>query len=286
MQIRKRSGALEDYAPGKITAAMSRAFASVGEPPEAEVLAELVAAVEQSLGQGEAAVEEIQDQVERALMARGHFAAAKSYILYRQKRTELRAARQEIVRRYYTALCDRRVGAAGDELVNKLELLMQQAHVDPSIRPVVAAAAQVAEETGNPAGAIELPSGEVVTGKTTDLMGASSATLLNALKRLAGIDHQHHLISREAIEPIQAVKVNHLGSVNPRLHSDETLIALAISATTNPLAKRALDQLSALRGCEAHSTVILSPVDSGTYSRLGLRLTCEPQYETNKLYHK
>ena len=134
--------------------------------------------------------------------------------------------------------------------------------------------------------AIELPSGEVVTGKTTDLMGASSATLLNALKRLAGIDHQHHLISREAIEPIQAVKVTHLGSVNPRLHSDETLIALAISATTNPLAKRALDQLSALRGCEAHSTVILSPVDSSTYSRLGLRLTCEPQYETNKLYHK
>ena len=187
------------------------------------------------------------------------------------------AARQEILRRYYTALCDRRVGAAGDELVNKLELLMQQAHVDPSIRPVVAAAAQVAEETGNPAGAIELPSGEVVTGKTTDLMGASSATLLNALKRLAGIDHQHHLISREAIEPIQAVKVNHLGSVNPRLHSDETLIALAISATTNPLAKRALDQLSALRGCEAHSTVILSPVDSSTYSRLGLRLTCETQ---------
>ena len=196
------------------------------------------------------------------------------------------AARQEIVRRYYTALCDRRMGAAGDELVNKLELVMQQAHVDVSIRPVVAAAAQVAEATGKPAGAIELPDGEVVTGKTTDLMGASSSTLLNALKRLAGIDHEHHLISREAIEPIQAVKVNHLGSVNPRLHSDEILIALAISATTNPLAKRALDQLSALRGCEAHSTVILSPADAGTYSRLGLRLTCEPQYETNKLYHK
>ena len=196
------------------------------------------------------------------------------------------AARQEIVRRYYTALCDRRMGAAGDELVNKLELVMQQAHVDASIRPVVAPAAQVAEATGKPAGAIELPDGEVVTGKTTDLMGASSSTLLNALKRLAGIDHEHHLISREAIEPIQAVKVNHLGSVNPRLHSDEILIALAISATTNPLAKRALDQLSALRGCEAHSTVILSPADAGTYSRLGLRLTCEPQYETNKLYHK
>ena len=196
------------------------------------------------------------------------------------------AARQEIVRRYYTALCDRRMGAADDELVNKLELVMQQAHVDVSIRPVVAAAAQVAEETGKPAGAIELPDGEVVTGKTTDLMGASSSTLLNALKRLAGIDHEHHLISREAIEPIQAVKVNHLGSVNPRLHSDEILIALAISATTNPLARRALEQLSTLRGCEAHSTVILSPADTGTYSRLGLRLTCEPQYETNKLYHK
>ena len=196
------------------------------------------------------------------------------------------AARQEIVRRYYTALCDRKIGTASDELVYKLETVMQQAHVDVSIRPVVAAAAQVAEETGKPAGAIELPNGEVVTGKTTDLMGPSSSTLLNALKALAGIDHGQHLISREALEPIQQVKVHHLGSVNPRLHSDEILIALAISATTNPLAKRALDQLSALRGCEAHSTVILSPVDSGTYSRLGLRLTCEPQYETNKLYHK
>ena len=196
------------------------------------------------------------------------------------------AARQEIVRRYYAALCDRRTGAGEDELVYKLELLMQQAKVDVSIRTVAAAANAVAEQTGKPAGAIQLPDGQVVTGKTTDLMGASSTTLLNALKQLAGIDHEHHLISREAIEPIQSVKVANLGSVNPRLHSDETLIALAISATTNPLAKRALEHLSQLRGCEAHSTVILSPVDSGLYGRLGLRLTCEPQYETNKLYHK
>ena len=145
---------------------------------------------------------------------------------------------------------------------------------------------QVAEETGKPAAAIELPDGEVVTGKTTDLMGAASTTLLNALKRLAGIGHEHHLISREAIEPIQTAKVKHLGSANPRLHSDEILIALAISATTNPLARRALEQLSTLRGCEAHSTVILSPADTGTYSRLGLRLTCEPQYQTNNLYHR
>lgn len=195
------------------------------------------------------------------------------------------AARQEIVRRYYTALCDRRQGLCEDETVYKLENLMQQAKVSPEIRPVVAAALRVAEETGNPAGAIELPDGEIITGKTTGLMGASSATMLNALKRLAGIDHEHHLISPEAIAPIQTVKVDHLGSVNPRLHSDEVLIALAISASTNPLAAQALDKLSALRGCEAHATVILSSADSTTYGKLGLRLTCEPQYETNKLYH-
>lgn len=196
------------------------------------------------------------------------------------------AAQQEIVRRYYAALCDRRTGQAGDDLVYKLELVMQQAKVDAAIRPVIAGSLAVAEETGNPAAAIELPTGEVVTGKTTALLGATSATLLNALKRLAGIDHESHLISPQAIEPIQTIKVNHLGSSNPRLHSDETLIALAISAATDPLAKRALEQLSALRGCEAHSTVILSPVDTGTCAKLGLRLTCEPQYETNKLYHK
>ncbi|BDF71788.1 hypothetical protein CE91St41_09840 [Oscillospiraceae bacterium] len=196
------------------------------------------------------------------------------------------AARQEIVRRYYAALCDRRQGSCSDETVYKLELLMQQAKVDASIRPVVAASLQVAEETGNPAAAIELPSGEVVTGKTTDLLGASSATLLNALKRLAGIDHKFHLISRSAIEPIQTVKVSHLGSTNPRLHSDETLIALAISAAGDPLAARALEQLDRLRACEAHATVILSPADAVTYAKLGMRLTCEPTYETNKLYHR
>lgn len=196
------------------------------------------------------------------------------------------AARQEIVRRYYAAQCDRRQGQCADDTVYKLENIMQQAHVNADIRPVIAAALQVAEETGNPAGAIALPDGEIVTGKTTGLMGASSATMLNALKRLAGIDHKLHLISPEAIAPIQSVKVDHLGSTNPRLHSDETLIALAISASTNPLAARALEQLFALRECEAHSTVILSAADSTTYSKLGLRLTSEPQYETNKLYHR
>lgn len=195
------------------------------------------------------------------------------------------AARQEIVRRYYDGLCERRAGRGSDEAVYKLELLMKQARVDPSIRAVVASSLAVAESTGLPAAAIELDDGRVVTGKTTDLMGPSSGALLNALKALAGIEKKVHLISPEAIAPIQRVKVDHLGSVNPRLHSDEILIALAISATTNPMAARALDQLARVQGCQAHSTVILSDADAGTYKKLGLQMTCEAQYETNKLYH-
>ncbi len=196
------------------------------------------------------------------------------------------AARQEIIRRYYSGLCDRRQGKADDSVVYKLELLMQQAKAAAAQRPVISAAAQVAEETGSPAFAIELPDGQVVTGKTSELLGACSAALLNALKALADIDHSVHVISPKAIEPIQTLKVDHLGSANPRLHSDETLIALAISAATDPAAAKALDQLSALRRCEAHSTVILSQVDSGNCAKLGLHLTSEPQYETNKLYHR
>ena len=196
------------------------------------------------------------------------------------------AARQEILRRYYTALCDRRRGQGSDEIVYKIELLMKQAGVTEELRPVIAAATARAEETGEPAAAIELPDGEIVTGKTGALMGASSAALLNALKRLAGIGKEVHLISRAAIEPIQNVKVHHLGSHNPRLHSDEILIALAISAATDPQAASALNSLSALRNCEAHSSVILSAADSGIYSRLGLHLTCSPQYQTNQLFHR
>ena len=196
------------------------------------------------------------------------------------------AARQEIIRRYYNGLSDRRQGKADDSLVYKLELLMQQAKASAAQRPVIAASLQVTEETGNPAFAIELPDGQVVTGKTTELLGACSAALLNALKVLAGIEHEYHLISPEALTPIQTVKVKHLGSNNPRIHSDETLIALAISAAADPVAAKALAQLSKLRGCEAHSTVILAQVDNSTYSKLGMHLTTEPQYETNKLYHR
>jgi uncharacterized protein (UPF0371 family) len=196
------------------------------------------------------------------------------------------AARQEIIRRYYTALCDRRRGQDSDEIIYKLELLMKQAGLSAEDRPVIAAATASAEKTGEPAAAIELPDGSIITGKTSDLMGASSAALLNALKALSGIGKGVHLISRQAIEPIQSVKIDHLGSRNPRLHSDEILIALAISASTDPLSAKALDSLRELRDCEAHSSVILSAADSTIYSKLGLRLTCTPQYQSNNLFHR
>ena len=196
------------------------------------------------------------------------------------------AARQEIVRRYYAALCDRRRGQGSDDIVYKLELLMKQAQADPGLRPVIAAAEDKAEATGEPAAAIQLPGGQVAVGKTSELMGAAASALLNALKALAGIHRKTHLISREAIEPIQALKTAHLGSRNPRLHSDEVLIALAISTATVPLAAQALDSLDKLRDCEAHSSVILTAADSSTYAKLGLRLTCTPRYQGSQLYHK
>ena len=141
------------------------------------------------------------------------------------------AARQEIVRRYYDAQCEVRQGKGSEHAVYKLEQLMQQAGISPEIRRVAAVANQVAEQTGEPAMAIQLPDGEIVTGKTSELMGCSAAALLNALKALSGLGgHGVHLIAQSAIEPIQTVKVKYLGSNNPRLHSDEILIALAASA--------------------------------------------------------
>lgn len=197
-----------------------------------------------------------------------------------------RAAYQEIVRRYYSALCERRRGTGDDETVYKLELLMNQSGVAPENRAVVTPALERAKKTGMPAAAIQLPDGRIVTGKTSDLLGASSAALLNALKALGGIQKQIHLISPIVIEPIQKLKTQRLGSRNPRLHTDEILIALSICAATNPTAEAAMHQLPRLRGCEAHSTVLLSQVDENVFRRLGVNLTCEPQYQTNKLYHK
>ena len=196
------------------------------------------------------------------------------------------ASRQEIIRRYYAALCDRRLGRGGKEAVYKIELLMKKAGVSIEDRAVVRAANDRAEATGEPAAAIQLPDGTVVTGRTTELLGASSSVLLNALKQLGGIQDDIHLLPKIIIEPIQRLKVDHLGNQNPRLHTDEVLIALSINATTNPTAELALKQLSGLQGCEVHSSVILSQADETTFRKLGVNLTCEPRYESNKMYHK
>jgi len=190
-----------------------------------------------------------------------------------------RASGQEIIRRYYTALCDHKQGKVGDEVVRKLELLMRKAGVDPvEDRGVVKAALQRSEEMNGPAAAMELPDGRVITGKTSELLGASAALMLNALKALAGLEDGLHLISPSVIDPIQHLKVDHFGNRNPRLHTDEVLIALSICAATDPRAEQAMEQLSKLRGCEVHSSVILSAVDESTFKRLGVNLTCQPRY--------
>jgi len=188
------------------------------------------------------------------------------------------ASRQEIIRRYYVAMCDLKQGKGREETVRKLELLMRKANVTARERRVVGPALELADQTDETAAAMELPDGRIVTGKTSDLLGASSALLLNALKALGNIPREVHLISPLAIDPIQHLKVDHLGNRNPRLHTDETLIALSISAVTNPVAEQAMEQLSKLRGCEVHSSVILTPVDENVFKRLGVNLTCEPRY--------
>ena len=190
-----------------------------------------------------------------------------------------RAAKDEIIRRYYTAMCDHKKGLISEDEVYKLELLMKQANVTTSDRKCVSAALEREEQTGGPAAAMELPDGTILTGKTSDLLGAVSALLLNALKYFAGLDDSVLLMSPHVIEPITDLKVNHLGNNNPRIHTDETLLALSICANTDENAKLAMQQISKLRGCEVHSTVILSPVDERIFKRLGVNLTCEPKYQ-------
>lgn len=197
------------------------------------------------------------------------------------------ASRQEIIRRYYQALYDRKKERMGaKESVYKLDLLMKQASISMEDRKVVPVAMMRQENTGHPAVAIELPDGQIITGKTTDLLGASAAALLNALKILGGIAHDRHLVSPAFIEPIQKLKTDYLGSRNPRLHTDEILIALSASAAGDADAGLALSQLPKLNGCEVHSTVILSSVDETMFRKLGMHLTCEPVYETNRIFHK
>lgn len=196
------------------------------------------------------------------------------------------ASKQEIIRRYYAGLCQHRQGMGDDGTVQKLRSLMNQAGLTEADRPVVSKCIEKATLTEQPAAALQLADGRIITGKTSNLLGASAALLLNALKALGGIKDDIHLISPIIIGPIQDLKIKHLGNHNPRLHTDEILIALSICAATNPTADLAMRQIPKLRGCEAHSSVILSGVDMATFRKLGVNLTCEPKYQSKKLYHK
>ena len=195
------------------------------------------------------------------------------------------ASRQEIIRRYYEAQEKYVEGTGTENEIYKIQLLMKQASVTVQARKVVSAANVRAEATGAPAAAIELSDGTIVTGKTSDLLGASAALILNALKVLAGLDADMHLISPDALDPIRTLKVKYLGGHNPRLHTDEVLIALSSSASKNPNALLAMEQLPKLRGCQVHTSVLLSKVDINIFKKLGVNLTSEPKYEKKKLLH-
>lgn len=196
------------------------------------------------------------------------------------------ASKQEVIRRYYKALVKKKNGENVSNEIYNLELLMKQLEITPEYRKCVEPALKKSDETGAPAAAIELSDGTVVLGKTSSLLGASSAALLNALKKIAGISSDINLVSPIVIEPIQDLKVNHLGNRNPRLHTDEVLIALSISAATNPTAEKAMQALQSLKGCEMHSTVILADVDIHTLGKLGINVTCEPSRQKKSYYNK
>ena len=194
------------------------------------------------------------------------------------------ASNQEIIRRYYSALKGLAQGTTDEEEIYKIKLLMNQAHITIAKRKVVDAALKRAKETGAPAAALELEDGTIITGKTTPLLGASAAMLLNALKTLAGLDDALHLISPTVIEPIQKLKTECLGSKNPRLHTDEILIALSICAATDKNAQLALEQIPNLRGCQAHSSVMLSSVDIKQFKKLNIQLTSEANFDKKKYF--
>jgi len=196
------------------------------------------------------------------------------------------ASRQEVIRRYYKALVHERKEALDSATSDRIALLMGQLGISTDDRPVVGPALEVERRTKAPAAALELPDGRIVTGKTSALLGSSSAVLLNALKALAGIPHSLKLLAPETIQPIQTLKTQHLGSRNPRLHTDEVLIALSVSANANPAARAVLDELQHLRGCDVHTTVILGSVDEGIFRSLGINVTSEPVYQSRNLYRK
>lgn len=195
------------------------------------------------------------------------------------------AAKQEIVRRYYKSRVLSKLGISEQSEVLNQELIMQKADVTIEDRKVVKAALDKAEATAGPAVAVELNDGRIITGKTSSLLGACASALLNSLKELAGIDDSVKLISPEIIEPVQHLKTNYMGNHNPRLHTDEVLIALSVCAVTDKVAAKALEQLPKLEGCELHSTVILAASDEHVLRKLGFNVTSEPIHETKKLYH-
>ena len=198
----------------------------------------------------------------------------------------IKASKNEIVRRYLDSLVDLRNGKIKKESSDKIALLMRQLNISIDDRACVKAALQKRDETETVSMALELNDGAIVTAKTSDLLSAPAALLLNALKYLAGIHDDLLLISPSIIEPISKMKINDLGNHNPRLHSDEILIALAISAQTNPLAEMAIKKLGKLKHCQAHSTVILAQVDSGVFKKLKIDLTTEAEIYAKKLYTK
>ncbi|SNL68012.1 ATP-dependent Zn protease [Streptococcus pneumoniae] len=196
------------------------------------------------------------------------------------------ASKQEIIRRYYQTVLDFKAEKVGEAAVKKIELLMNDLCITPADRKVAVVARQKAEETGGPALAFELPNGEIITGKNSELFGPTAAALINAIKKSADIAKEVKLIEPEVVKPIQGLKIDHLGSRNPRLHSNEILIALAITATENPDAARAMEELGNLKGSEAHSTIILTDEDKNVLRKLGINVTFDPYYQYDRLYRK
>ncbi len=196
------------------------------------------------------------------------------------------ASKTEILRRYFTACVNRVKGKSEENAIKKIELLMNQAEISPDECPIVSAALEKAKATEGPAGAMMLPDGRIITGKTSSTLGAASALLLNALKTLGNIDDKRELISADVLTPICGLKTQYLQHRNPRLHTDEVLLALTISALSSPVANAAKEQLANLKGSDAHFSVIISDEDEKILRRLGINVSCEPQYETKRLYHK
>ncbi len=196
------------------------------------------------------------------------------------------ASNNEIVRRYFSAAVEQKRTGVEDCGLNKIEMLMNKAGITANLSPARSAALLKAETTGKPAGAMQLPDGKVVTGKTGNLLGAASALLMNALKGVSGVDDDVDVISDDVLEPICHLKTEHLGNRNPRLHSNETLLALTISSSTNPLAELLIDNADKLRGCDAYFSVIISSTDEKFYKTLGINVCCEPKYEQHRYYHK